>query len=262
MRKCLGVVAVLIFAGAAIGQTALSTLGVKDSEARDQAVRMTVSGRAPVGLVATAFRAANGATRGALIQGILAWIKAYAQSAAFKEEYDRQREQNRPAAPKRTPVDEELAKQKAERAKSLDEMRKSIAQMPANLQADMRKALKEMEAQYAKMDTDPQMAKTMRQALDAQGTAEEQSYRERVAAFEKNYPADPKVLIAQRIRQFLEISKDVDFNAQLVQAGKLKKFAKPAYESKPDTWKLCYRAGPEAVSAARTFAMVWLKELN
>src|SRR5512140_1070077 len=117
MRKYWVVLLILVFPAVATGQTALASLGIKEADAREQAVR-ALNGRVPVGLAAAAFRAANGATRGALVQGILAWVKAYAQSPAFKAEYDRQREQNRPPARKLGPsIDEELAKQKAERTK-------------------------------------------------------------------------------------------------------------------------------------------------
>jgi hypothetical protein len=196
-------------------------------------------------------------------RGVLAWTKAYTQSPAFKAEYDRQREQNRPPALKPKPsIDEELAQQKAERTKALEEMKKNVAQMNPDMRARMQDTVKQMEAQYAKMDADPKMAAMMRQSLEMQRAADEKSYQERVASFEKRFPADPKVLLVERINHFLDVSKDVDFGAQLVQDRNKKKFADPAYESKPETWKLCYRAGKDAVSAARTFATVWLRELQ
>ena len=43
--------------------------------------------------------------------------------------------------------------------------------------------------------------------------------------FEKTYPADPRALVAMRLRHFLDVTKDVDFTAQLVEKDKNKVFA-------------------------------------
>jgi hypothetical protein len=57
------------------------------------------------------------------------------------------------------------------------------------------------------------------------------------------------------------MSKDVDFDAKLVPADSKMRFADPRYEEKPPEWKLYYRAGREAVAAAREVAQAWLKAL-
>ena len=52
--------------------------------------------------------------------------------------------------------------------------------------------------------------------------------RQRDAAmkeFDKTYPADPRALVAMRLRHFLDVTKDVDFTAQLVEKGKNRVFA-------------------------------------
>ena len=36
----------------------------------------------------------------------------------------------------------------------------------------------------------------------------------------------------------------------------------PEYESRPLTWKLCFRSGKEAVTGARKFAQQWLDEMR
>jgi hypothetical protein len=46
-----------------------------------------------------------------------------------------------------------------------------------------------------------------------------------------------------------------------VSSGGTMRFADPRFESKPDQWKLCYRAGREPVEAARAFAAEWLRLL-
>ena len=66
----------------------------------------------------------------------------------------------------------------------------------------------------------------------------------------------------KRLREFLDVSGDVNFEAELAPNDDRHRFAEPQYEQKSSAWKLCYRAGKEAVSAARTFATAWLGELE
>jgi hypothetical protein len=65
-------------------------------------------------------------------------------------------------------------------------------------------------------------------------------------------------MVKQRLQEFLDISKTVDFDAEL--QGSM--FKNPAYERKSAQWKMCYRAGKEVVEAAREEADKWLKELQ
>jgi hypothetical protein len=95
--------------------------------------------------------------------------------------------------------------------------------------------------------------------LLAQRAEDQEICKGRLAAFERRWPADPRNLVARRLQEFLDVSKDVDFDAKLVPAGKLMRFADPRYEEKPPTWKLCFRSGREAVAAAREAAQGWLK---
>jgi len=68
--------------------------------------------------------------------------------------------------------------------------------------------------------------------------------------------------VARRLREFLTMSADVNFDAKLVTSNGAKLFADPALQGKPDAWKMCFRAGREATAAARTAAQAWLKELG
>lgn len=244
-----------------LAQGVMSSLGVKEEEAKRQMVWALNSNRVPTSLAASAFKAADAALRPKLVQGALAWIKAYTESPAFKADYDKQRESAKPTPLKpKESIDSELAKQKAERQKGLDDMKKTLEKMPPDMRKSMEATIKQMEATFAKQDADPKVATMMRQALEMQRAEEEKSYRERVAEHEKRYPADPRVLIAQRLQGFLDLSKDVDFDAKLYTGDRGKmKFVNPAYESKPDSWKLCFRAGKPAVETARAFAASWLK---
>lgn len=54
----------------------------------------------------------------------------------------------------------------------------------------------------------------------------------------------------------------MDFAAPLVERDGAMRFADASYERKPPEWKRCYRAGKEAVDAARSAATAWLKEVE
>lgn len=243
-------------------QNAFSTMGVSEQEAKRSSLDGLVHNYLPFSLGAKTFKASAPAVRAQLVQGALTWFKAYTETAMFKSEYAKLRESAKPETPKATgTVDSELAKQKAERDKGLAEMKANLAKMPPDMRKQMEATIKQMETMYAQQDKDPQMKSMMRQGVEAQRADEDTSYKHRVADFEKKYPADPKVLIAHRLQEFLELSKDVDFSAQLKPVGSKMRFVNPAYESKSGNWKLCYRAGKPAVDAARVFATAWLKQL-
>ncbi len=248
----------------AVAQNVMNSLGVKEDDVKRQAVGALIYNHAPVYMAARAFKAADSTMRVKMVQGAMAWIKAYTESAAFKADYEKQRESAKPAPPKpRESVDAQLAKQKAERQKNLEEMKKSLEKMPPDMRKSMEGTVKQMEAMYAQQDANPQMAAMMRQGLEAQGADEQRAYKERIADYDRKYPADPRTLIAQRLQEFLDLSRDVNYDAKLYRddRGKMK-FVDGAYENKPDDWKTCYRAGKPAVDAARTLASVWLKELR
>lgn len=245
-----------------LAQAGLSGLGVNEAEAKRDIVYALEHGRVNVYPARAAFKAAAPGARAALVTTAMTWAKAYTESAAFMADYEKQRAAATPRPPKARNVDEELAKQKADRNKGIEDAKKNLAKMPAEMRPQLEAAIKQMEAMAAQQDKDSQMAAIMRQGVEAQVADEKRRYDEAVASHQKRYPADPKLLVAQRLRDFLAVSKDVDFGAKLVPAGDKQRFANPAFEAKPPEWKLCYRARKEAVDAARTFATSWLASLD
>jgi hypothetical protein len=76
------------------------------------------------------------------------------------------------------------------------------------------------------------------------------------------WPTDHRVLIAGRLRHFLDVTKDVAYDAKLIEKDGRKMFADPANEARPKEWKMCFRAGKPATDAARAFAQKWLNDLT
>jgi len=250
------------WAGIVLAQGALASLGVGDAAGKQIVDNWLGSGYLNLSPAAKAFKAAAPASRAALVRNAIAWAKTYTESPVFKAAYEKERQASRPSPPEaQGTVEDELARQRAERQKAVDDMKQGLAQMAPEMRKAMETAIKEAEAANKKMDADPQMVAVFRQMVEAQRAEDREAYKGRLAAYERNWPADPKVLVARRLQEFLDISKDVDFDAKLVPAGKLMRFADPRYEEKPPTWKLCFRSGREAVAAAREAAQGWLKAI-
>jgi len=71
-------------------------------------------------------------------------------------------------------------------------------------------------------------------------------------------PADPAVLVRNRLKEFLEDSATVNFDAKL--NGGV--FTDPVYESKDQKWKMYYRAGKPVIEAAQDEIKKWLDRVG
>lgn len=82
--------------------------------------------------------------------------------------------------------------------------------------------------------------------------------------WEDEAPADPNTAIKRALSEFLDATKDVDYNAttQLNPENKHQVFINTPYEKKDLQWKACYRAGKEVSDVVRDFAREWLSELK
>jgi hypothetical protein len=254
-----GILATGVCVAVVLAQGGLTGLGVQETAARRDVLTFFTSGYLNAW---PAFKAAAPASRPTMVRNALAWARAYTESAAFKAEYEKERAAHAPTAPKARKVDEELAKQKADRLKGLADSKKALEKMPADMRAQMEATIKQMEAQFAKMDSDPQMVQMARQGLEMQIADEQRRYGESVKRHELQYPADPRQLIARRLREFVGTIDEVDFSAKLVPVGGRMKFADPRYEAKNNQWKLFYRAGKDVMFAARGAAAEWLKQVE
>ena len=94
---------------------------------------------------------------------------------------------------------------------------------------------------------------------------QENRYTEMQKEMQEKLALNKTQKVKAALQEFLDISADVDFNAQLLPKNQygLQQFSNPTYErEKSREWKMLFRAGKEPVMAARTFAQNWLKELN
>ena len=243
--------------------TVLSQLGTSEQEAKENLVETLNSGYPAIGSAAKAFKAAAPAVRATIAQGLVAWARAYTGSAEFKSAYAELRAHNKPEPPTVAgSVDDELKKRRAETEQQIAEMRKAAASMAPEQRRAIEDMIKQITAQQAAMAADPQFQKMQRDGMNASRAETQKRYDDDVAKWNANYPVNPAGLIARRLHAFLDMSASVDFSARLVAANGRMRFENQQYEEKPSEWKLCYRAGREAVTAARTGATAWLAELE
>jgi hypothetical protein len=257
------VAAIGIGASVIIAEGSLADFGVTEARLKSGLVNAFAEGHLPLYPSQKAYAAASPAMRVAFVKSLFGFVKTYAETPAFKADYDRRRAAAKPASmASKGSVDDQYAKKMAEQQKSIEEMKANISKMPAEMQKSMQEAVQQMEASLAQTSKDSQMTAMMKQGIAQENESSQQDFQKRMADYEARYPADPKIIIAKRLREFLDVSKDVAYDAKLVPMGGGKmKFADPNLESKSEYWKLCFRAGKEPVDAARVAANEWLRQL-
>ena len=249
----------LILAGAALcAQTVPSQLGVSANEAQGYLLDSLSQGWLSYGGAARAFVALPTDARVTVVKAGFAWARAYVDSPAFKAAYDKRRDTQKPEPPTfNGTVDDEVTKKLDDTKKKLADSRASLAALPADQRAQLETFFKQTEAQL----NDPQYLSLMRKSVEADRAKGQQQYQSSLDDWQKNYPADPKLLLARRLATFLTKTADIDFSAKTTGTGKSTRFVDPACESKPSDWKMAFRAGKESVDTARAAVTEWLKVL-
>ena len=263
-RVGLGMLAVSgLLATSVAAQSPLAPLGLTEDSAKNLFISWLESGTPNAYQVAKPFKAATPEAKPKLMANLLGWMKTYSETPDFRAAYAKLRNDRKPAsnAPKGT-ADDQLAKQRAEQRKAIDQMKVTMKSLPPDMQKDMAQTIKDLEAQLAAQEKDPEMQAMLRRGTQGQLDAEAQRDKERLATWEQRFPADARPLIARRLREFLQLTGSVDFNAKLVPMGSKMVFADPRYEKQSSEWKLYFRAGKPTVDAMRGVATDWLRQLD
>lgn len=239
-------------------------LGIPMASAEQAAVTVISNGLHNPGLPSASFKLLPPSARAELATAGVAWLESYTTSAAFKAKYDNLRETHRPQPPQfdGTP-EEELKRADDEQKEQAEESRRAIASLPEEQRRALEQALAASAAALAKMNT-PEQRKLRRDEIKAARADRTKEYEQAVANWQRAYPDNPAPAIARRLRDFLAVSADVDFSAVVkpTEDGSRVRFENPAYEAKSAPWKLCFRAGREATTAARGAVAAWLKEIE
>lgn len=229
-----------------------SQLGFDKSRVKDQIARSFLDGYVPVGEVRRQVKAASPAARAVMVEQVLVAAKAFVNTPEYAKLYAELRNERKPQAPEAASAAALIAQQKKDAQANVADVKKLVAQAPKEDREGLEIMLKEAESQLKMFDS-----AEYREMMQQQFAADQESYKEQLAQWNTDYPADAKAAVKKRLRDFLEESKNVDYNAKL----NGRRFANAAYEDKSSEWKLCYRAGKEPVEKARAFATAWLAEL-
>jgi len=255
-------VAVAAIGSGVLAADVLSQIGVTPAAAKEAVGSIINAGIMNPGLSSTAFKLLPPSARADAATAGVAWLKAYAASPEFKEQYAKIRANHRPQAPtfEGTP-EEELKKAADEQAQQAEESKKALASLPPDQRKQIEDAIKQAQDTVAKMDT-PEVRKSRLEAIKAKRDEETREYQKALSDWQRDFPENPNGAIARRLREFLAASADVDFNAKLRPEDGRMLFENSTYQNKPAPWKLCYRAGKEATAAARAAVQAWLTELG
>jgi hypothetical protein len=257
---------VLVTAGAALVMAVtlwaadpFTPLGISQHEADEQLMSTVLTGNPPYGTALRAFKKMSPAARATVTQDLIAWARASTASPAFRAAYTAYRAKEKPEVPTfATSVDEELKKKQTQQDAEMADSLKGLAALPA----EQRKMLEDILKQTAATMKTPQMQDALRRSIVGEREDQQHSYQQALADWQTTFPESPQPLIAKQLHRFLDTSANVDFDAQLVSQRGGVSFANPQYESKSGDWKMCYRAGRETITAARTAAAAWLKEID
>jgi hypothetical protein len=248
--------------GAAAAQDHLATLGISEGRAKEAVFDSLMADAVSIAGKPAAFIAMAPAARVALVNFALNLARTFAESDEFKRRYADHREANGPEPlPEGQTADAIFAKQRAGFENQVAEMRKLFDQITPEQRATLEEGWTDMRRQLDEMEKG-ERRKEIEGLLKDQRDLQIRQRDEAMKELEKTYPADARKLIAMRLRRFLDVTKDVDYAAQLVDKDKKKVFANAALEARTAEWKMSFRAGKPATDAARAFAQKWLNDLQ
>jgi hypothetical protein len=203
--------------------------------------------------------------RAAVAKDLLSYTKQYISSDAFRKEYELLRKNAKPVEPEAKVISkEEIRKTKiAETEKSIKSSEEIIKKMGGDMEKAMRPTIEMFQKDLAdyKEPNSKKIENFYQWALQEQDNMKKE-HLERMARWEKEYPADFRQVVKLRLQKYLELAATVDFNAELKQVGNKKKFVNSQYEGKAYNWKQIFRAGKEVYDVAKPFAESWIKELE
>jgi hypothetical protein len=205
--------------------------------------------------------------RAVIVETVFKYVKEYSSSKDFINKYNEMRESRKPEPPEKPKTMEELkVEQKKSLKEAIESMKSVKSQVSSDQQAMYDETIKMYEQQLREVDNpdnpmfNPEYDKIMQDMYKQQMADHDQ----RIKEWESEYPINsPSKMIKNWLLEFLNRTKDVDFNANTAtdQYGRTV-FVKQEYERKESVWKICFRAGKEATDAGRKYAQTWLNELK
>ena len=203
--------------------------------------------------------------RTAVINQLVAQAKKYVTTDEFKLRYENERKLRMPKEPQlfEISIDEIRAKEKQRIEQAIKQTEANANHPNPKVKNGVPKALENLNAELKTVD-DPNNKNVQREVkqLESWNNAAVAQYKTQLQKLDADYPPNPQDMIKKRLQQILDVTADVDYNAELKDAGQFKVFVNPLYEKKPKEWKLAFRAGKETTDAVRVIAQRWLMEIK
>jgi hypothetical protein len=201
--------------------------------------------------------------RTAITKDLLVYTKQYLGSASFIKEYNDLREKNKPVMQVlQTP--EEMQKGMIESGKkSVADLEEKAKKADGSMKSTLEKILESARKQLQQAeDPNNKSIANYRKGYPNMVKSRDDIHQQRIAEWETKYPVNHLLFVKQRLQQFMDETKDVDFSAELHEKKGIKYFTNPAYERKSDRWKMVFRAGKEVVEPARAFVQEWMLSIK
>lgn len=243
-------------------QNLLDELGITPKQAQEHVWTSISTRYLPYAGKLKVLRKYEPAQQASAAKELLAFAKQYTESPEFAARYESFRQEHAPKAP--STAAEEMQKMVDGAKQGKANIEKSLPGTSGETKQSLEEAISMFNEQI-RMYSDPKHPdyQNMKEMMEMSYTQSKKQYQDYLVQFEKDYPKAPGQYVKRKLQQFLQLSGTVDFAAELKDGpGGKKYFVKAEYEKKPDEWKKCFRAGKDAVTAARSFVTEWQNSIK
>jgi hypothetical protein len=201
--------------------------------------------------------------RAAIVKDFATYAKQYASSPEYIKQYMELKESNKPQANIVETPEELRAKMITQAKDAVKQNEETLKKAPADMKPIFEKTLEAAKQNLINVeDPNNKGLQGYAKGYATMKTQMQKMHEQALKDWETKYPSNQLLYIKVRLQEFLDATKDIDFNAQLTERNGIKYFVKPEYESKGNRWKMAFRAGKDAVETARTFAAQWMEEIR
>ena len=201
--------------------------------------------------------------RKAVAIDLLAYTKKHVSSPAFTKQYNELKERHKPKENIATTPQVMKAENIAQAKKFVTDMEAALKKADASSKAMYENLVMEAKKSLAKAE-DPNNKHDVAYAKNYDGLVKsfKEMHEKHLADWERKYPTNHLLYVKVRLLEFLEVTKNIDFAAELVTKNGKKIFVNPIYERMDSRRKMAFRAGKEVVEPAREFVQKWIEEIK
>lgn len=277
MKKIYTIIAVAFITTASLAFITLNKyidifkdLGIAQSEADEWIIDNFQSGGLFFSPTAE-MRALLPAKKAEIVKALGDYIRKQVESPAFAEKYRQKRENEKPTGgiPSWFNVDEKLQTYIENLEYDVNGIEQELKRATGAEKTQLENALKEVKTaiKILKNKNDPNYNKYLQKMLDEEMPEQERNMakdqiQSDLTFWNEEFPPTVKELIRKRLKEFLDITATIDFNAKLVKRDGRFYFADPTLEAKDENWKKLFRCGKETIIPARAYAQQWLNTLK